>query len=314
MDTPIYLITGFLESGKTHFIKELLTDDGFSAGERTLLLCCEEGEEEYEEQLLKDTNTVLVNLESPDDLNPRKLRELSDAYKPERVLVEYNAVWTMDRFFKTRVPRGWDIAQVVDLIDATTYALYVNNMRQMMTDGIVEADAVIFNRCDENTTKSPYRRQVRALNPSCSIIFDNLDGTSDDGVSDEDLPYDVKADPIHVLDEQFGVWYLDALEHPERYSGKNVKVKGQVFRMEDLPDNVYVLGRYAMTCCANDIGGIGFACFVDGPLPTEGEWVEVIAHMQEDMSPLHHRETIVLVQQKIKSAKKPEEEVVNFTN
>ena len=41
MDTPIYLITGFLESGKTHFIKELLTDDGFSAGERTLLLCCE---------------------------------------------------------------------------------------------------------------------------------------------------------------------------------------------------------------------------------------------------------------------------------
>ena len=217
MDTPIYLITGFLESGKTHFIKELLTDDGFSAGERTLLLCCEEGEEEYEEQLLKDTNTVLVNLESPDDLNPRKLRELNDAYKPERVLVEYNAVWTMDRFFKTRVPRGWDIAQVVDLIDATTYALYVNNMRQMMTDGIVEADAVIFNRCDENTTKSPYRRQVRALNPSCSIIFDNLDGTSDDGVSDEDLPYDVKADPIHVLDEQFGVWYLDALEHPERY-------------------------------------------------------------------------------------------------
>ena len=185
MDTPIYLITGFLESGKTHFIKELLTDDGFSAGERTLLLCCEEGEEEYEEQLLKDTNTVLVNLESPDDLNPRKLRELNDAYKPERVLVEYNAVWTMDRFFKTRVPRGWDIAQVVDLIDATTYALYVNNMRQMMTDGIVEADAVIFNRCDENTTKSPYRRQVRALNPSCSIIFDNLDGTSDDGVSDE---------------------------------------------------------------------------------------------------------------------------------
>ena len=84
--------------------------------------------------------------------------------------------------------------------------------------------------------------------------------------------------------------------------------------MENLPDNVYVLGRYAMTCCANDIGGIGFCCFVDGPLPTDGEWVEVIAHMQEDMSPLHHRETIVLVQQKIKSAKKPEEEVVNFTN
>ena len=314
MDTPIYLITGFLGSGKTRFIKELLTDEGFSAGERTLVLCCEEGEDEFEEDLLRRTNAVLAILEKPEDLTPRRLRELNEQYKPERVLMEYNSVWTIERFFRTRLPKGWDLAQVVCMIDSTTYAMYVTNMRQMMTDGITPADAVIFNRCDENTTKSVYRRQIRALNSRCSIIFDNLDGTSDDGVSDEDLPYDVKADPIRVTDEQFGTWYLDAMEHPERYQGKNVKVKGQVFRMNDLPKNVYVLGRYAMTCCANDIGGIGFACFVDGPLPAEGEWVEVIARMQLEMSPLHLREAIVLVQQKIKSAKKPEEEVINFTN
>ena len=314
MDTPIYLITGFLESGKTRFIKELLTDEGFSAGERTLVLCCEEGEEEYEPDLLARTNAVLEVLEKPDDLTARKLRELADQYKPERVLLEYNSVWTMERFFRTRLPKGWDLAQVVCMIDSTTFALYMNNMRQMMTDGIRPADAVIFNRCDEKTTKSPYRKQVRAMNPGCSIIFDNVDGTSDDGVSDEDLPYDVKADPIHVTDEQFGTWYLDAMEHPDRYQGKNVKVKGQVFKLQDLPENVYVLGRYAMTCCANDIGGIGFACYADGKVPTEGEWVEVIARMQQEMSPLHLREAIVLVQQKIKSAVKPQEEVINFTN
>ena len=314
MDTPIYLITGFLESGKTRFIKELLTDEGFSAGERTLVLCCEEGEEEYEPDLLARTNAVLEVLEKPDDLTARKLRELADQYKPERVLLEYNSVWTMERFFRTRLPKGWDLAQVVCMIDSTTFALYMNNMRQMMTDGIRPADAVIFNRCDEKTTKSPYRKQVRAMNPGCSIIFDNVDGTSDDGVSDEDLPYDVKADPIHVTDEQFGTWYLDAMEHPDRYQGKNVKVKGQVFKLQDLPENVYVLGRYAMTCCANDIGGIGFACYTDGKVPTEGEWVEVIARMQQEMSPLHLREAIVLVQQKIKSAVKPQEEVINFTN
>ena len=44
MDIPVYLITGFLESGKTTFINETISDPEFSQGERTLLICCEEGE------------------------------------------------------------------------------------------------------------------------------------------------------------------------------------------------------------------------------------------------------------------------------
>ena len=38
--TPIYLVTGFLESGKTSLIKNMLEDEDFSAGERTLLIVC----------------------------------------------------------------------------------------------------------------------------------------------------------------------------------------------------------------------------------------------------------------------------------
>ena len=48
MELPVYLFTGFLESGKTKFIQETLEDSRFNAGERTLLLVCEEGVEEYE--------------------------------------------------------------------------------------------------------------------------------------------------------------------------------------------------------------------------------------------------------------------------
>ena len=44
---PVYLFTGFLEGGKTRFIQETLEDKRFCNGERTLLLVCEEGEEEY---------------------------------------------------------------------------------------------------------------------------------------------------------------------------------------------------------------------------------------------------------------------------
>ena len=40
MELPVYLIAGFLDSGKTEFINGILTD-GFAREDKTLLLCCE---------------------------------------------------------------------------------------------------------------------------------------------------------------------------------------------------------------------------------------------------------------------------------
>ena len=93
---------------------------------------------------------------------------------------------------------------------------------------------------DENSRKSPWRRAVKGLNSGTRIFFENLDGTTDDGVADEDLPYDVKADPVTIGDEDFGTFYLDALEHPERYDGKRIHARGRAFRMNDMPKNCYV--------------------------------------------------------------------------
>ena len=56
MDLPVYLFTGFLEAGKTKFIQETLEDPRFNAGERTLLLLCEEGVEEYNPDLFAAAN------------------------------------------------------------------------------------------------------------------------------------------------------------------------------------------------------------------------------------------------------------------
>jgi hypothetical protein len=36
---------------------------------------------------------------------------------------------------------------------------------------------------------------------------------------DELLPYDVNADVIKVEDEDYGIWYIDAMERPEVYEG-----------------------------------------------------------------------------------------------
>lgn len=309
---PIYIITGFFESGKSTMIREMLTDEYFTGGERTLLLSCEEGEVEYDEKLLKDSNTVLVNVDSIESIEKGLLNEVHQKYRPERIIIEYNSMWTLPRLFNAPKPETWELVQIVCMVDSNTFELYINNMRQVMADGLQHADAIIFNRCDDKTPKSKYRRMVKAMNPNCDVIFDNLDGTSDDGVADEDLPYDMKADVIRIGDEDFGVWYLDALEHPDRYNGRTLRVTAKAYKVKDLPSNCYVLGREAMTCCANDIGGIGFVCTYKGAAPADGQWLDFTVKAQKGYSILHDREAIVLVEQKVSSGHAPKEDLVYF--
>ena len=314
MDAAVSSVTGFLESGKTKFMRVMLTDEGFSEGERTLLLVCEEGEEEYEPELLKKCNTVMVTLESPEDMAGDKLIQLDKKYRPERVLIEYNATWLLSSLYSAKKPKNWELAQIITLIDATTFELYLKNMRQYMADGIQEGDLIIFNRCSDDTPKSKWRRAALAMNNTARIFFENPDGSMDDGVSDEDLPYDVNRQPIEIGDKDFGIFYLDAMEHPDRYDGKTIRARGRAFRMQDMPKHCFVFGRHAMTCCVNDIGGIGFLCRYQDKMPGANDWIFLTAKAEASFSPLHGRDAIILIEEKREPAAPPEEELVYFTN
>ena len=58
-ELPIYILNGFLDSGKTSFLKDTLDNEEFSQGQNILLIVCEEGEEEYEADLLNQYNIHL---------------------------------------------------------------------------------------------------------------------------------------------------------------------------------------------------------------------------------------------------------------
>lgn len=47
MVTPVFVCTGFLDSGKTTLVKETLMEQEWIEPGLTLLILCEEGEEEY---------------------------------------------------------------------------------------------------------------------------------------------------------------------------------------------------------------------------------------------------------------------------
>ena len=311
-DVPVYIIAGFLESGKTRLIKELLEDPGFSEGEKTLIVVCEEGEEEYPEELLKRSNAVTFTVENQADLTYENLAVQNKHEKPARVIIEYNGTWSMNDILSMQMPASWVIAQIITPINAETFDLYINNMRQMMNDHIVCADLIIFNRCDrEKTPVAKYWRNMKMTNRAAMLIFEDENGEMIEVDSKEILPYDLNAPVIEVKDDDFGVFYVDAMENPDRYEGKQVSFTGMVYREPGFSKGTFVPGRMAMTCCVNDMQFMGYLCHskvADKLMPRT--WVNVTARVHKEKVREYGGEGPVLYATKIASGKKPENEVV----
>ncbi|MBQ8080580.1 MAG: GTPase [Clostridia bacterium] len=309
---PVYMLTGFLESGKTTMIQSMLSDEGFSSGQRTLVICCEDGENEFEADFLKKYHADLVMLSEQEELSSLRLKELNKTYQPERVIFEYNSIWGIEYLSRVRMPPRWEWVQVITLADATTFDNYMVNMRKILTDPMKESDLILINRCGPDFNKSSWRRQLRAMNPTATILFENLDGTTEDGVSDEDLPYDVNAPVIEVSDDQFGTLYLDSMEHPERYDGKLVSLIGQPFPHAQLSRGFYYFGRYAMTCCANDIQKAGWIC-KGTERPNPNTFIKLKARCHKTTDP-DGRDLLTLEEVSAEKAAAPKEKFVSFTN
>ena len=308
---PVYMINGFLESGKTGFIAFTLGQPYFQTKGKTLLIVCEEGELEYDPALLSKTRTVMEVIEEEEDFNPTRLTELEKKHKPDRIIIEFNGMWN---YKEVKLPWYWKIEQQITMIDGSTFAMYYTNMRSLLAEMIRGSEMIIFNRCytvrDQLNT---YKRNIKAVNSKADVVFEDENGEIDE-IFEEDLPYDLNADPI-VLDNQgYGIWYLDATDHPERYIGKKLQFVAMVLKPEEFPKNYFVPGRLAMTCCADDMAFLGFACEYDGAASlTQKEWVKVTAVMAKEYWEDYHGEGPVLHAVSVEKTKAPKEEVISFT-
>ena len=316
MEVPVYLITGFLESGKTSFIRGVMEDAEFSQGERTLLIVCEEGIEEYDKKLLRsaNANADMVVVEEEAQLTPVYLQQLQNKYMPERVLIEFNGTWNSAAFLEMKLPSLWLMYQVICQIDASTFEVYLNNMRSIMMEMIKTADTVVFNRCTAETPRNSFRRTIKAVNRPASLVFESEQGVMDDP-QDEELPFDINADIVEIDDDDFGLWYMDVTEFPDKYVGKTIRFKGMVYKSTRLPRGYFVPGRIAMVCCANDAQMIGFLCKTDNPAQLKkNSWVMVTAQLKLEASPAYKGKTgPVLYASDIQPAEKPEEEIAYFS-
>ena len=199
---PVYMINGFLESGKTGFICYTLEQPYFQINGRTLLIVCEEGEEEYDEKLLKKSRTDLVRIEDEEDFTTAHLIELEKKYKPERIIIEYNGMWN---FKNLKLPFHWSIEQQITMIDASTFPMYFTNMKSLLAEMLRKSEMIIFNRCDGIEDLSIYKRNVKAINQQADIIFEDEEGEVNQ-IFEDDLPYNLDDSVIELNNEGYVIW------------------------------------------------------------------------------------------------------------
>lgn len=308
---PVYLITGFLEGGKTSFLNFTMSQEYFADGEKTLLIVCEEGEEEYSESMLADNNTVMATVEEEYELDEEFLKKLDRKYHPERVLIEYNGMWSVKKFLEKQLPHYWGIYQIITILDGSSFQLYLNNIKSLAMELVTYTDLVIFNRCDENTPLATYQRSVKAVNRRAQVVFEDENGEMEN--PEEDLPYDLEADVIEIVDRDYGIWYIDVQEHHERYEGKKVKFLAQLMTSDEFPAGLFVPGRNAMTCCADDITFLGFISSYKGPRKIQtGEWARIVVTVKWEYSAVYKEEGPVLYVSEIVPEAKPKEELIYF--
>lgn len=311
-EIPVYLFTGFMDSGKTTLIRQTLLKDRFGDGAKTLLIVCEDGDEEYDEEEMKAAGVRMLMLEKEEDFTETLLKNINLQYLPEQVFIEYNGTWGMDTLLETALPDGWVIVQSLATADASTFDMYLSNMRAMILEQLFKADVVIFNRCSDDTPKGKFRRAVKAVNRPAQIVYERKDGEIDE--TEEELPFDLNQDVIEITDFDYAIWYMDVQENYKKYDGKKVEFTALVYNPDKMKKGVMVPGRFAMTCCIEDVSFLGLKCrYPDSKSIPHKSWIHITAQIRVEFAMEYKGKGPVLYPVSIEPAEKPEEEMVYFS-
>ena len=256
-------------------------------------------------------------IEDEDSFNGKVFEKFLKKHRPDRLVIEYNGMWPVKH-----IPQIYDeledicfdsevIFQTLAGVNDETFALYMKNMPSMMVEHFKVSQMVIINRCSLGTNKRAIRGSIKAVNPSAQIVYESEDDAFYE--MKEELPFDINADVINIADDDFGLWYKDMTEHQENYNGKTLKVTGMIQKAPGLPKGFVVFGRFAMTCCADDVQYMGFLCKADSWKEYKNkQYVTVTARMEYKYMKEYGEEGPVFYAEEIETAEKPKEELVYF--
>ncbi|ELC8444007.1 hypothetical protein QYB59_003096 [Clostridium perfringens] len=166
------LITGFLSSGKTSFINHILDD--FSK-EEILILQCESGKEALFTNKI-NRNINIKYFSSMDEINEEDLIRSIKFYAPRRIFIECNGAGETKRFIEKirngKLKEYLKIGLIVNLIDMTTFNMFLKNIPSMIIPNISLSNLVVLNKCNEISPDSlkEYKEMIGRFNPNAHIV------------------------------------------------------------------------------------------------------------------------------------------------
>jgi len=169
--TKIEVICGFLESGKTTLIQQLLENDQMEQYDKIVVLQCEEGIEELRAGTLFNKNVVQADIANLYQISGRLFSKIKRELNPDLILIEYNGTWPIGDLLRARLPSDYYIDQILFCADESTFELYRNNTGELMAEQLSNSDAVLFNRCSER--QDSLKTNVKNLNRSAKLFFDD---------------------------------------------------------------------------------------------------------------------------------------------
>lgn len=314
-EIPVYLFTGFLESGKTKSIQETLSDDRFNQGENILLVMCEDGEEEYEKSSFPNggSNVFIEEISDVSELTRKNLVHLEKKYKATMIVIEYNGMWTLDKLYEA-LPANWLVYQQLFFADSSTFESYNANMRSLVVDKLTNAELIVLNRADSNPDKEMIHKIIRGVSRRINIAYEYADGRLEYDNEEDPLPFDVDAPVIEIEDRDYALWFRDFAEDVKKYNGKTVKFKGICGINKKMKEGTAICGRHVMTCCIDDIEFKGLVCIgMPRVLNLKNkDWAIITAKISMEHHELYGKVGPVL---KIIEAEKsvvPEQEIATF--
>jgi hypothetical protein len=305
-ELPIFLINGFLDSGKTTLIKNIISENPNYHNHSTVIIACEEGEEEYDKAWCQKYGVHVEYIEDEDELTPEFMEDLEDVYRPNQIVIEYNSFFD---FENQDFPEHMVIYQQITLIDASSFQVMFNNMKKIFNTMVQYSGLIIFNRSLNNPNLPQFRRQIRMFNPQGQVAFEALDGSLYTTL-EEDLPYDLSKDEILIGEDDYPIWYMEVFDRKEKYFKPTFRFKTFV---RDVTDNTFVIGRNVMSCCEDDIQFLGYEVINESDYkPNIGDCIFITCKVVIDYSYIANDDVVMLKATKVSKLPNEKETVINF--
>ncbi len=265
------LVYGFLDAGKTTYIQDCIENDYFCKYGTTLILCFEQGEADYDEEMLSGRRTTVAYYEGKTDIR-RFCLDSIEACQPDRIYVEMN---TMTPELRAQFPACMQVGYAVTWIDWQTLPLYFANFKQLINQMVSDSGQVVFRGCPSKALLEPYSQAFRVMNQRAVYLRQDPMGYHEKAF-DLFLPFSLEDPEIAIDEGGYVPFWLDALDHPEHYEGKTLRFLGPLELRRSGEDGSWSAGRVIMVCCMADLQFMSFP-LAAAPEGCGGGWVSLEA-------------------------------------